>query len=159
MRDGGALLFEAPTGSGKTIGALFPSLIAMGRGGTDRVVFLSSKTTGQAAAEAAFALLRVDDAVRRVTVTAKAKICFMPEPVCDPAHLSLRARLLRSQRRRGRGVVAIGTMTRAADRGGGATHEVCPFELSLDAAVWSDIVICDYNYVFDPVVRLKRLAG
>jgi Rad3-related DNA helicase len=38
-------------------------------------------------------------------------------------------------------------------------HQVCPFELSLDAAVWADLVICDYNYVFDPVVRLKRLAG
>ena len=46
VRDGGALLFEAPTGSGKTLSALFPSLIAMGQGSTDRVVFLSSKATG-----------------------------------------------------------------------------------------------------------------
>ncbi len=91
VRDGGALLFEAPTGSGKTLSALFPSLIAMGQGSTDRLVFLSSKTTGQAAAEAAFKLLDVDDAVRRVTVTAKAKICFMPEPVCDPAICAMRA--------------------------------------------------------------------
>ncbi len=56
-------------------------------------------------------------------------------------------------------MLAIGTMTRARSRRWRALISVCPFELSLDAAVWSDIVICDYNYVFDPVVRLKRLAG
>ena len=54
---------------------------------------------------------------------------------------------------------AVGTMTRTAIEAVARAHRVCPFELSLDAAVWSDIVICDYNYVFDPVVRLKRLAG
>ncbi len=38
-------------------------------------------------------------------------------------------------------------------------HRVCPFELSLDTATWTDAVICDYNYVFDPNVRLKRFFG
>jgi hypothetical protein len=84
VRDGGALLVEAPTGSGKTLGTLFPALRAMGDGKTDRIVFLSSRTTGQAAAEASTELLQTSRAVRQVTVTAKAKICFMPEPVCDP---------------------------------------------------------------------------
>ena len=159
VRDGGALLFEAPTGSGKTLSALFPSLIAMGQGGTDRLVFLSSKATGQAAAEAAFKLLEVDDAVRRVTVTAKAKICFMPEPVCDPAICSYARGYYDRSDAAIEELLAIGTMTRASIEAVARSHRVCPFELSLDAAVWSDIVICDYNYVFDPVVRLKRLAG
>jgi DNA excision repair protein ERCC-2 len=35
-------------------------------------------------------------------------------------------------------------------------HQVCPFELSLDVSVWADTVICDYNYVFDPKVYLRR---
>jgi len=35
-------------------------------------------------------------------------------------------------------------------------HNVCPFEFSLDLTLWSDSVICDYNYVFDPRVYLKR---
>jgi len=159
VRDGGALLFEAPTGSGKTISALFPALIAMGQGSTDRVVFLSSRTTGQAAAEASIKTLGVDAAIRRVTVTAKAKICFMPEPNCDPAI----CRYARGYYDRIDAAVvdllAVGTMTRAAIEAVAYAHEVCPFELALDAAVWTDVVICDYNYVFDPVVRLKRLAG
>ncbi len=29
-----------------------------------------------------------------------------------------------------------------------AKHQVCPFELSLDMSLFSDVVICDYNYVF-----------
>jgi len=38
----------------------------------------------------------------------------------------------------------------------GSQHQVCPFELSLDVSVWVDAVICDYNYVFDPKVFLRR---
>ena len=159
VRDGGALLFEAPTGSGKTLSALFPSLVAMGQGSTDRVVFLSSRTTGQTTAEAGVALLGTDDVVRRVTVTAKAKICFMPEPVCDPAICPYARGYYDRNDAAVADLLAIGTMTRATIETVARAHEVCPFELSLDAAVWADVVICDYNYVFDPVVRLKRLAG
>ena len=31
--------------------------------------------------------------------------------------------------------------------------------MSLDLSVWMDAVICDYNYVFDPNVYLKRFFG
>ena len=36
-------------------------------------------------------------------------------------------------------------------------HTVCPFEFSLDLAYVADAIICDYNYLFDPRVSLKRL--
>ena len=35
-------------------------------------------------------------------------------------------------------------------------HSICPFELSLDASLYADLIVCDYNYVFDPRVYLKR---
>ena len=35
-------------------------------------------------------------------------------------------------------------------------HQVCPFEFSLELSLWSDPIICDYNYVFDPRAHLKR---
>jgi DNA excision repair protein ERCC-2 len=38
-------------------------------------------------------------------------------------------------------------------------HQVCPFELSLDVSNWVDVIIGDYNYVFDPTVRLQRYFG
>lgn len=34
--------------------------------------------------------------------------------------------------------------------------KVCPFEMALDVSLWSDAIICDYNYVFDPQAKLKR---
>ena len=37
--------------------------------------------------------------------------------------------------------------------------QVCPFEMCLDTSTWVDAVICDYNYVFDPNVYLKRFFG
>lgn len=33
-------------------------------------------------------------------------------------------------------------------------YELCPFELALQMLPWMSVVICDYNYVFDPLVRL-----
>jgi len=159
VRDGGALLIEAPTGSGKTLGTLFPALRAMGDGKTDRIVFLSSRTTGQAAAEAGTELLRTDTMIRQVTVTAKGKICFMPEPVCDPLLCPYACGYYDRSDAAVLALLDVRTMDRAAIEAVARAHQVCPFELSLDAAVWADLVICDYNYVFDPVVRLKRLAG
>jgi Rad3-related DNA helicase len=159
VRDGGALLVEAPTGSGKTLGTLFPALRAMGDGKTDRIVFLSSRTTGQAAAEASTELLQTSNVVRQITVTAKAKICFMPEPVCDPELCPYARDYYERNEAAVLALLAVRTMSRAAIEAVARAHRVCPFELSLDAAVWADLVICDYNYVFDPVVRLKRLAG
>src|SRR5699024_4438996 len=35
-------------------------------------------------------------------------------------------------------------------------HSVCPFEMGLDVTLWADAIICDYNYVFDPNVYLRR---
>ena len=38
-------------------------------------------------------------------------------------------------------------------------YRVCPFEMTLDLAIWMDGIVCDYNYVFDPNVCLKRFFG
>ena len=35
-------------------------------------------------------------------------------------------------------------------------YELCPFEFSLYISEYSDIIVGDYNYVFDPQVRLIR---
>ncbi|HTO59559.1 MAG TPA: helicase C-terminal domain-containing protein, partial [Pseudomonadales bacterium] len=142
-----------------TLGALFPTLLALGRGHVDRVVFLSSRTTGQSSAEATVERLHADDSLRRVTINAKAKICFMPEPICDPDICEFARGYYDRCAPAIAELLGVRTMTRDAIERIARAHRVCPFELSLDAAVWADIVICDYNYVFDPVVRLKRLAG
>jgi DNA excision repair protein ERCC-2 len=35
-------------------------------------------------------------------------------------------------------------------------HEICPFEYSLYVSYFVDIIVCDYNYIFDPRVHLVR---
>jgi Rad3-related DNA helicase len=35
------------------------------------------------------------------------------------------------------------------------SKEVCPFEVSLELIEQADVIVCDYNYIFDPYVGLK----
>ena len=156
FRDRVDWLLEAPTGSGKTIACVFPALKAMGEGELDRVVFLTSRTTGQRAAEGAFKDAAADAAVA-VTVTAKDRICFNPGTPCDPELCEYASGYYDRMPSARLELLAQRPVDRAAVEAVARRHRVCPFELSLDAAAWADAVICDYNYVFDPVVALKRL--
>lgn len=160
QRDGRRLFARAPTGTGKTVSTLFPTLKAMGESRLRRLVYLTARTTTQEAAEAAIRLLeeRGDLRLRSVTLTAKEKICFRetvdcrPEscPYADGFYDRLNAGLfdlLSAERRIGRETVEAYARK----------HRLCPFELSLEAAYAADAVIGDYHYIFDPRVSLKRL--
>lgn len=148
-------LIEAPTGIGKTAAALFGALKALGQGHVTALFYLTARTTGRRAAEDALDLMRAQGlAIRSVTITAKEKICPLDKPDCmgcpyaagyyDRRRDALKE-ALRLQRLDADAVLEL------------AQHyELCPFELSLDISETADVVICDYNYVFDPKVRLKR---
>ena len=156
FRDAADWLVEAPTGSGKTIASVFPACKAMGEGHLDRVVFLTSRTTGQLAAEAAFRDAAGDAAVA-VTITAKERICFNPGMPCDPDLCEFARGYYDRMPAARRELLGGGVADRPLVEQVAREHCVCPFELSLDTAAWADAVIGDYNYVFDPVIRLKRL--
>ena len=156
FRDAADWLIEAPTGSGKTIASIFPALKAMGGGHLDRVVFLTSRTTGQRAAEAAFRDAAGNAAVA-VTITAKERICFNPGMPCDPDRCEFARGYYDRMPAARQALLGGGVADRPVVEQVAREHRVCPFELSLDAAAWADAVIGDYNYVFDPVTRLKRL--
>ncbi|MFU8816533.1 MAG: ATP-dependent DNA helicase [Pseudomonadales bacterium] len=160
LRDREHLLLEAPTGSGKTAATLFPAVRALQASGYRRVILLTSRTTGALAARDA--AIRMDsnaEYLRHIVLTAKDKACFLPGTPCEPDACPY----ARGYYDRARAAAvdllahrAIGPETVAAVA---QAHQVCPFELSLDASVWCDVVVGDYNYVFDPVVRLQRFAG
>ncbi|MDE0190190.1 MAG: ATP-dependent DNA helicase [Gammaproteobacteria bacterium] len=163
FRDGADWLVEAPTGSGKTMASLFAALKAMGESKLDRLVFLTSRTTGQRAIEEALVdavrLVDSESALTAVTVTAKDRICFGDGTPCDRTECRFARRYyerMPAARRQllGRRLIRRGEVEVIARE-----HEVCPFELSLDVAAWADVVVCDYNYVFDPIVRLTRLEN
>lgn len=152
------LFAQAPTGIGKTIGTLFPALKAVAEGHTKQIFYLTAKTITRTVAEKA--LLDLDTQglkVKRLTLTAKSKICFLPEESCLPED----CRFARGYYDRLR--VAVDEMfnedawTRQTVENHARRHSICPFEFSLELANWADVVICDYNYVFDPRVYLKHL--
>ncbi len=160
LRDREHLLLEAPTGSGKTAATLFPAVRALQAAGYRRVLFLTSRTTGALAARDAAGRMDPERRfLRHVTITARDRACLLPGTPCEPDACPY----ARGYYDRARGAVAALLGERSGDPEAidrvARAHQVCPFELSLDAALWSDLVIADYNYVFDPVVRLQRFAG
>lgn len=158
IRDRQPLLLEAPTGSGKTLAVTWPAVRSLPE--ASRIFFLTSRNTGSRAALQALGLIAgKQNPLSRIVLTAKEKICPLPGTPCDPEFCPN----ARGYYDRARAAVSalVENLEATSDvvTAVAAEHRVCPFELSLDASLWFDVVIGDYNYVFDPVVRLRRFAG
>ena len=153
------LFIQAPTGVGKTLSVLFPTLKAMGEGLASRIFYLTARTITRTVAVDALDLLRQQGMeLKTVVLTAKEKLCVCEKPECDPDHCP---RAKGHFDRINQAVYELWTTgpdayTREVILESAERYQVCPFELSLDLAVWVDTLICDYNYVFDPNVSLKR---
>lgn len=152
------LFIEAPTGVGKTISTVFPAVKAMGEGMGQRIFYLTAKTITRTVASDTVNILRNKGLLlKTVTLTAKDKICFQEETKCNPevcpyakGHYD----------RINDAIYDLLTHADSFDREileeYARKHEVCPFEMSLDMSLYADMIICDYNYLFDPHVYLKR---
>lgn len=157
LANGGRLFLAAPTGIGKTISVLFPAVKALGEGKLERIFYLTARTVGRAIAEKALVdLRRAGLKLRAVTLTAKEKVCVREGHACDPLTCPLALGFYDRVKPAIREALEREEITRAILEEVGQKHQVCPFELSLDVSVWADAVICDYNYVFDPQVYLRR---
>lgn len=155
------IFIQAPTGVGKTMSAVFPAVRAIGQGMAETVFYLTARTITRTVAQDAFEILRDRGLLFKVvTITAKEKLCFCDKPECDPEKCPYAKG---HYDRINDAVYELWTTEQSFDRETLLRHaqkwQVCPFELSLDLAIWMDGVICDYNYVFDPNVYLKRFFG
>ena len=157
LANGGRLFLAAPTGIGKTISVLFPAVKALGEGKLERIFYLTARTVGRAIAEKAMADLRRGGLkLRAVTLTAKEKVCVRDGHPCDPLTCPPALGYYDRIKPAIREALAQEEITRSVLEAVGQKHQVCPFELSLDVSVWADAIVCDYNYVFDPQVYLRR---
>lgn len=152
------LFIQAPTGTGKTITTLFPAVKAVGQGLAEKIFYLTAKTITRTVAKEAFDLLREQGYRGRViTITAKEKLCFCGEMDCNPVHcMYAKGHYDRVNDAVFDFIQREYDMAREALLAQAEAFQVCPFEMCLDASLWADAVICDYNYVFDPNVYLKR---
>ena len=155
------IFIQAPTGVGKTMSAVFPAVRAIGQGMAETVFYLTARTITRTVAQDAFEKLRDRGLLFKVvTITAKEKLCFCDKPECEPEKCPYAKG---HYDRINDAVYELWTTEQSFDRETLLRHaqkwQVCPFEMSLDLAIWMDGVICDYNYVFDPNVCLKRFFG
>ncbi|MCH6266331.1 MULTISPECIES: ATP-dependent DNA helicase [Neobacillus] len=159
IAEGKNLFAKAPTGIGKTISTLFPVVKAIGEGHIDKIFYLTAKTITRTTAEDAFAQMhRSGLCVKSVTITAKDKVCFKEETNCQKEYCEF----ANGYYDRINGAILDilmneNELTRDVIEAYARKHTVCPFEFSIDLAYAADAIICDYNYIFDPQVSLKRL--
>lgn len=152
------LFIQAPTGVGKTLSTVYPGLKAMGEGYAEKLFYLTAKTITRSVAEETFSILRGHGLYfRTVTITAKEKLCFLEKPECNPdacpyakGHYDRVNDAVYEIIHREFGITRETVLSYAMN------YQVCPFEFCLDITNWVDGIVCDYNYVFDPNVRLKR---
>ena len=176
IRRGKNLFIQAPTGVGKTISTIFPAVKAVGEELADRIFYLTAKTITASVAKETFGILREQGyQAKIIQLTAKEKLCLCGNDAksaeenelfpefpqvkleCNPQNCPY------AQGHFDRVNDAVFELLQESDLftreevlEQAKKHRVCPFELSLDVATWCDNILCDYNYVFDPNVYLKR---
>ncbi len=164
----GRLFVMAPTGVGKTLANVYPSLKSLANDKADRIFYLTAKTVTRTVASDCLNLLRYGEdgkkdaklKLKSIVLTAKEKICPLEKCECNPdacpyakGHYdrindAMYDLLINEDEFSRENIVSY------SDK-----HMVCPFEFSLDMSLFSDMIICDYNYVFDPNVYLRRFFG
>ncbi len=167
VRRGGKLVASAPTGTGKTMASIYPAIKALGAGLTDKIFYLTGKgVTGKAAFDAMALLSQSAPHLRCITVRAKETCCIsgnypdgcrmcprMLDAVSEGRTLTYKQRVndALSELLTARRLYDTKSITETAKK-----FDLCPYELSLDVSEFCDLIICDYNYVFDSKVRFRR---
>ncbi len=155
MRDGTGTLIEAPTGIGKTAASLFGALKALGKQKVTALFYLTARTTGRRAAEMALDRMRQQGLkLKSISITAKEKCCLLEKKECFGCPYA--ADYYERRREALREAMKIEAADADVIHNLAVEYELCPYELSLDMSEQADVIICDYNYAFDPRVRLKR---
>ncbi|NLD26402.1 MAG: ATP-dependent DNA helicase, partial [Acholeplasmataceae bacterium] len=147
----------APTGVGKTIATIYSSLKAINQK-NQKIFYLTAKNLGKQVALKTMELLMANNLVAKtIEITAKDQICLQEVRDCDPEKCPYSKGYFNKifpaikDLHQHEEIFNKETIVRYALK-----HQVCPFELSLDASYYADIIICDYNYAFCPRTHIIR---
>ena len=156
--NGGNLFVEAPTGIGKTMSTLFPFIKALKDDEKSKIFYLTAKNSGKINAHHDIKILKEKGlSLIDILITAKEKVCFCKDKSCNPDECPF----AKGYYNKIKNVIKESllsfddfdyeTIIYMAKK-----YEICPFEYQLDLSLFSDVIICDYNYLFDPVSYMKR---
>jgi DNA excision repair protein ERCC-2 len=155
---GGTFYCEAPTGIGKTMSTLFPAIKAFGSSNNEKIFYLTAKSTGAESAYDALGMLyKKGFKGRDSLLVAKDKLCFKPGAACNPDECPFAKDYYTKIRKVVLEAIHSGErFDQAYVTSLAKKYAICPFEMQLDLSLYSDIVIGDFNYVYDPLVHLER---
>ncbi len=167
IKQGSRLFCQAPTGIGKTISVIYPSVRAFGDNAADKIFYLTSKTSiKREAYNAAIKLRENGGDIYTISLSAKEYMCLCDakDRICGRLKLSCRPDVCKYAKdyykKRDSVIFTMLSNHREFNRDiimkYAREYEVCPYELSLDLSEYCDLIICDYNYVFSPLVYLRR---
>lgn len=155
-----ALLVQAPTGTGKTMATLYPALKALSKQFGKQVFYLTAKTsTRQVAEKALDDLLNQSDkrlCLRQISLCPKERLCLAPDLYCDVRLCPYANEYYKRLPEALSALLPQQVLNQEVLQEAGQKFGLCPFELSLDLALYCDVIIGDYNHAFDPRVRLDR---
>ncbi len=153
---------EASTGLGKTISVIFGALKGSIKSKTDKLFFLCAKNSGFKSANDCLEKLR-DNGLRILSceIIAKEKMCACKNhgclPECNPDVCPFaRDYYTKLSKLFSKIILENDNFTSERIKQIALENSMCPFELSLDISLYCDFIICDYNYVFNPISYLKR---
>lgn len=159
ITEGKKCFAEAPTGTGKTMSTLFPAVKALGAKKTHKIFYITAKTTTREIANNSLRIMREKGLnLRSVNITAKEKCCKMEEKKCIPEYCPYangyfdRVNIALKEALKHKEEYDLEYINKLSEE-----YNICPFEFSLELSNFCDVVICDYNYIFDPQASLKGI--
>jgi DNA excision repair protein ERCC-2 len=156
-KQGGRLFVEAPTGIGKTMSTLFPMVKQLGTS-FEKIFYFTAKNSGKVAAMDALETLRKQlPDLSYVVITAKDQMSFCPKGKINPDDcLYARGYYDKIKDVLTYALTHYQAFNKETIQALAEQFKIEPFELSLDLSLFVDVVIADYNYLFDPTAYLRR---
>lgn len=153
------LLLEAPTGSGKTLGTLFPALRAMVSSDIDRLLYLTTRNTARAIGLEGIDQLREANEIplRVVELSSKEAGCIEPDKLCQGASCPLAQGFFDKLPAARKNAFALSDTNLDVEglRAVAAQHQICPYFFGQEMARWADIVVADINQYLAPTALLS----